>query len=77
MTDAPENPVVRVSVYKDAAGEWRWRGIAGNNEVVATSGEGYTEHGHAVEMAERIFPDVGINVEDPPQPPDPVEPRPA
>jgi uncharacterized protein YegP (UPF0339 family) len=30
-------------VYKDAAGEWRWRLIAGNKQIVADSGEGY-EH---------------------------------
>jgi uncharacterized protein len=28
-------------VYKDAAGEWRWRLRAGNNQIIATSGEGY------------------------------------
>ncbi len=29
------------SVYKDAAGQWRWRLMAGNNRNVANSGEGY------------------------------------
>lgn len=28
-------------VYKDANGEWRWRLRAANNQVIATSGEGY------------------------------------
>lgn len=37
-------------LYKDAAGQWRWRLVAGNNQIVATSGEGYVnkadaEHG--------------------------------
>ncbi|MCA3254482.1 MAG: DUF1508 domain-containing protein [Alphaproteobacteria bacterium] len=27
--------------YKDAHGQWRWRLRAGNNKVVADSGEGY------------------------------------
>lgn len=31
----------RVSIYKDQAGEWRWRLIASNNEQVA-QGEGHT-----------------------------------
>lgn len=28
-------------VYRDGAGEWRWRLVAPNGNVVATSGEGY------------------------------------
>ena len=28
-------------VYKDAAGEWRWRLLAGNERIIADSGEGY------------------------------------
>ena len=31
----------RYEVFEDDAGEWRWRLIAGNGEVVAQS-EGYT-----------------------------------
>ncbi len=32
-----------VRVYQDSQGEWRWTRTAGNNEVIADSGEGY-EH---------------------------------
>ena len=28
-------------VYKDSAGEWRWRLRAANNQIIAISGEGY------------------------------------
>ena len=28
-------------IYKDSAGEYRWRLRAGNNQIVAVSGEGY------------------------------------
>lgn len=28
-------------VYKDTAGEWRWRLRAANNKIIANSGEGY------------------------------------
>lgn len=31
----------RVDVYEDAAGEWRWRLVAGNGETIADSSEGY------------------------------------
>jgi len=27
--------------YKDASGQWRWRVVAANGEVVADSAEGY------------------------------------
>lgn len=32
---------MRFEVYKDEAGEWRWRLKATNGETVANSGEGY------------------------------------
>jgi uncharacterized protein YegP (UPF0339 family) len=32
----------KFQIYKDKAGEFRWRLRAGNNEIVASSGEGYT-----------------------------------
>lgn len=31
----------KVMVYKDVSGEWRWRRISPNGEIVASSGEGY------------------------------------
>jgi uncharacterized protein YegP (UPF0339 family) len=41
---------MRFELYRDSAGEWRWRLRARNGEVVAESGEGYKrredcEHG--------------------------------
>ncbi len=38
-------PVYRV--YEDDAGEWRWRLVAGNGEIIADSAEGYTRQGDA------------------------------
>ena len=29
-------------VYQDSAGEWRWRLVAANGNIIADSGEGYT-----------------------------------
>ena len=40
-------------VYKDAAGEWRWRLVSGNGRIIAVSGEGYRHRAdclHAVEL---------------------------
>ena len=49
-----DHPAARrvFQVYEDAAGEWRWRLVAGNNEVIA-SGEGYRDRKdclHAIEL---------------------------
>ncbi|SEA19484.1 Uncharacterized conserved protein YegP, UPF0339 family [Haloplanus vescus] len=41
-------------VYEDAAGEWRWRLVARNGEIVADSGEGYGSRSGAREAAERV-----------------------
>ncbi len=32
----------KVVFYKDKAGEFRWRLVAPNGEIIADSGEGYT-----------------------------------
>lgn len=39
LGDAPTRRVFQV--YEDAGGEWRWRLIAGNERIIAVSGEGY------------------------------------
>ncbi|MBV9928295.1 MAG: DUF1508 domain-containing protein [Acidobacteria bacterium] len=42
--DALQNdPAARrtFQVYSDAAGGWRWRLVAGNNRLIADSGESY------------------------------------
>jgi uncharacterized protein YegP (UPF0339 family) len=40
-------------VYEDAAGEWRWRLVAGNERITAESGEGYRDRRdclHGIEL---------------------------
>ena len=40
-------------VYEDAASEWRWRLVAGNERIIADSGEGYRDKQdclHAIEL---------------------------
>jgi uncharacterized protein YegP (UPF0339 family) len=41
-------------VYEDARGDHRWRLTAANNEVIATSGEGYSSASEAREAVERV-----------------------
>lgn len=40
---AAQESKVRFEVYKDKAGEYRWRLKAGNGETLATGGQGYKE----------------------------------
>jgi uncharacterized protein YegP (UPF0339 family) len=53
-----------IKVFKDEAGEYRWNKESGGN-IVADSGEGYTEKERAVEMANKeAGPDDTIEVAD-------------
>lgn len=57
--DQPLDPVTAtIEVYRTRAvrrsQRWAWRMRATNGQIVATSGEGYTDRGHAVSMALRI-----------------------
>jgi uncharacterized protein YegP (UPF0339 family) len=50
-----DHPAARrvFQVYEDAAGEWRWRLVAGNERVIAESGEGYRDRKdclHGIEL---------------------------
>lgn len=40
-------------VYRDVIGQYRWRLVAGNNEIVAVS-EGYTVKSSALRSANRV-----------------------
>jgi len=33
---------MKVEIYEDAAGEWRWRMKAANGRIIATGGEGFS-----------------------------------
>lgn len=64
-----ERLVDTIVIYQDNQGDWRWKAKAGNNEVVADSGEGYQHLSHALDTAHRMFPraDTTVVIE-PPQP---------
>lgn len=46
----------RVQPYKDEAGEFRYRVIAENGNIVADSSEGYANKGDMLLMARSLFP---------------------
>ncbi len=49
--------MAKFQIFKDARGEFRWRLRAGgNNEIIATSGEGYKARSdceHGIELVKR------------------------
>ncbi|MBA3865345.1 MAG: DUF1508 domain-containing protein [Solirubrobacterales bacterium] len=44
----------RFDAYEDLVGRWRWRLVAGNERTVATSGESFDSHWHALRAAENV-----------------------
>lgn len=45
----------RFEVYEDRAGEWRWRLVHWNGNIVADSGEGYTSRSNARRAARSVM----------------------
>lgn len=52
--------VAGIEIYEGEDGQYYWRGRAANGEIVA-QGEGYVEHGGAVDGAHKVFPGVEIS----------------
>ena len=40
--------------FEDLVGKWRWRLVAGNGRAVASSGESFDSHWHALRAAEDV-----------------------
>ena len=40
--------------YEDLVGKWRWRLLGADNRTVATSGESFDSHWHALRAAENV-----------------------
>ena len=47
------------TIYRDNAGGFRWRLQAGNNRIVADSGESYVDRSGAKQAAERVRGAIG------------------
>ena len=51
-----------VEVYHDTDGEYRWRRMATNNQIVSVSGEGFVKRSYAKKSAETYNQDVTASV---------------
>jgi hypothetical protein len=61
----PAEPVFEV--FEDGAGEWRWRLVATNGNIIADSGEGYSSKQgvkRGVESVKRAAPDAAVRMAD-------------
>ena len=45
---------MKIEIYEDTAGEWRWRLKAANGKIVATGGEGFVTKSNCRESVENI-----------------------
>ena len=55
--------MAKFQVFKDAAGEFRWRLRADNNEIIADSGEGYVDKSdclHGIDLVKKLASDAEI-----------------
>lgn len=55
---------MKIVVYRDGVGEWRWRIVARNGRVVADSGEGYKRRTACAAMALKIARPMDVEVRD-------------
>lgn len=56
-----------VTVFQDEADQWRWNRKAGNHEIISTSGEGYADRSHALDMAAHLNPGIPVSVDEGPE----------
>lgn len=47
--------MARLEIYKDNAGEFRWRLVAKNGRIIADCGEGYSTASNARRAARRLI----------------------
>jgi uncharacterized protein YegP (UPF0339 family) len=49
----------KFQIYRDRAGEYRWRLVAPNGDIIADSGEGYESRYNAKRAAENVRARIG------------------
>jgi uncharacterized protein YegP (UPF0339 family) len=55
---------MRVVVYEDQAGEFRWKLVAENGEIMSDLAEGYRHKGYCITMAEKLNPNAELVIKD-------------
>ena len=47
--------MLRINVYPDKSGQWRWQMMSANSRIIADSGEGYVTEYNAMRAAFRLL----------------------
>jgi uncharacterized protein YegP (UPF0339 family) len=55
---------MRVIVYLDEEGLWRWHAKSGNGKIVSESGEGYEDQHYAINAAKKFGPTNAVIITD-------------
>jgi uncharacterized protein YegP (UPF0339 family) len=55
---------MKVVVYEDESGDFRWRLVAENGEIISDSAEGYRHKGYVISMAEKLNPGAELVIDD-------------
>jgi len=54
---------MKMYVYKDIAGEWRWRIVHKNGEIVCVSGEAFASKSNATKAAKSLASKFKIKIQ--------------
>jgi uncharacterized protein len=49
-----EDEMAEFDAYEDLVGKWRWRLLGGDGRTIASSGESFDSHWHALRAAEDV-----------------------
>lgn len=55
--------MAKFTLYRDTKGEYRWRFVASNGEIIATASEGYVRKidcMHGIELIKSLGPDAPV-----------------
>jgi uncharacterized protein YegP (UPF0339 family) len=54
VLELKEKAMPQFDAYEDLVGKWRWRLLGSDGRTVATSGESFDSHWHALRAAENV-----------------------
>lgn len=55
--------MAKFTLYRDKSGEYRWRFVATNGQIIATASEGYARKAdcmHGIELIKSLSPDAPV-----------------
>ena len=65
VTGQEGSPPMKYNIFKDKAGEWRWRLVATNGKIIADSGEGYNNKADCLHGIDLVKSSTNAEVQEP------------